>query len=482
MNDRRGRAITALVTVAGCALIASLVWAHMDLLADTFWYIAHGRFVLDGGHFPRIDPFSFSSVKTPFVVHMPGSVLLFAWLDRVLGLRSLLVVATAVESAALVLLWLGRRPKLEARLLLLPLVVFAVVLQEDDLCARGQVFGDLFFVALLLTLDRIAEGARWPLWVAPFIGAAWVNLHSSFLLGALVPVLYAGASLFDERPAEHPGAYRGRLVAFGGLIAIGSLANPYGPALIRNVMALASHPTTFQQKLFRSPDFHSIATMVTFAIAAAAMATRGASTRDRGRRVSDLLVLATFMGFAASGVRYLPHLLYVSIHSLAGSLGDPRFAFVRKRASVADGAEWPRWLAPFAIVSALAMAAESTALFKTPRDPYGNVPIDSANFVRDQHLEGNVLNEYHWGGFLLYAWMGAPKVFVDGRSYLYFNGVMEDSLALESLAPRARELLEVYAFRTAILERGGALAQAVESLPEWRRVHQDRLSVVLVHQ
>lgn len=457
-------------------VILSLVHGNMDLLSDSFWYIATGRAVLDTGHFPPVDPFSYTAMRTPWVVHMPGSVVLFAWLDRHFGLLSILRVCVLVETAALGVLWLSSSRSTAGRVALFPLMAFTVYLQRDDLCARGQVFGDLLFALLLIIAARFRDGrpVRW--WIAPLLGAAWVNLHSSFLLGVLIPVIGAVGQVFDPREKRH--SMIGPWV-FAMLLALGTLVNPYGAALVRDVLTLASHPTTQQQTLFVSPDFWRTDTVVTFALAAVALAgcARSRETKGHGGRV---LLLVALMCAAASGLRYLPLLCYVAI-SVLGPTMDQVLAegIAHLRRSAGDRVHMAtRAASVVAVVAAAVATGVSARALRTPKDPFAQVPIEAARFVQGHRLD-NVVNDYHWGGFLLYVWQGAPKVFIDGRSHLYYNGVFQDALDLAAVKPGYGEKLELYEARTALLEAGSPLALVLEHRDGWTRVFEDRLSVVL---
>lgn len=451
---------------AAVALLGAYVFANMDLLSDSFWYVATGRSVLDGHGLPAVDPFSFSAVRSPWVVHMPGSVVLFAWLERHAGLASLILLATLVETFALATLWLGAARTFAGRVATLPLVIFAVYLQRDDLCARGQVFGDLAFVVTLLLVERLRKGGRVPFFVAPLLGALWVNFHSSFPLGVLVPAIAAAGLLFEPREER---ARITPLIVFGITLGLGTLLNPYGPTLIRDVLALAAHPTTLRHQLFAPPDFARADTLITFGLATAALAI----SKREGEALlapSNVLIVAFFVTAAASGVRYLPDLLYVSLFALAP-------AFDSYATELAERA--PRWW-DRAILGASALCL-ALGLFEVrePRDVFANVPIAAAQFVKLHAPQGNVLNDYHSGGFLLYVWEGQPKVFIDGRSYLYFNGVFEDAETLARAGTGYEALLDVYDAKLALLERGSPLATALVERQGWKAVFADRLAVVL---
>ena len=465
MRSSTGRPRELVLLGAGLVLLGAYVFQNMDLLADSFWYVATGRFVLDGKGFPAVDPFAFSAVKSRWIVHMPASVVLFAWLDRHAGLSSLIVVSALVETCALGTLWLRAARSFAGRVAVFPLVLFAVYLQRDDLCARGQVFGDLAFVATLVLVRRLRKGQAVSFVVAPILGALWVNFHSSFALGVIVPAIAAVSLLFEPRNERGPLP---SLLIFGATLGLGTLLNPYGWGLVRDVFALATHPTTLRQQLFMPPDFGRVDTLVAFGLGACAL-----GARREGKVVlapADMLLVVLLATAAASGVRYLPYVVYVSIFSLAPAFDSYATEIVKRYQRRSDLAIFP--------AAALALAATLFAL-RGPKDPFAHVPIAAANFVKAHPPDGNVLNDYHSGGFLLYVWEGHPKVFIDGRSYLYFNGVFEDAETLARVAPGYEALLDAYDAKTAVLEKGSPLAVALVERQRWKPIFEDRLAVVL---
>lgn len=46
-------------------------------------------------------------------------------------------------------------------------------------------------------------------------------------------------------------------------------------------------------------------------------------------------------------------------------------------------------------------------------------PYQAAQFIKTEHMQGNMFNEYEYGSYLLYALYPEQKVFVDGRSEVY---------------------------------------------------------------
>ncbi len=53
-------------------------------------------------------------------------------------------------------------------------------------------------------------------------------------------------------------------------------------------------------------------------------------------------------------------------------------------------------------------------------------PVSASQFILDQHLAGNMFNEYNYGGYLLYRLYPYQKVFIDGRTDVYIDNIIPD--------------------------------------------------------
>lgn len=64
-------------------------------------------------------------------------------------------------------------------------------------------------------------------------------------------------------------------------------------------------------------------------------------------------------------------------------------------------------------------------------------PVQATQFIKTQHLKGNMFNEYGYGGYLLYNLYPEQKVFIDGRTDIYLCCEMRDTLeiALKKFQP-----------------------------------------------
>src|ERR1019366_4851656 len=105
-------------------------------------------------------------------------------------------------------------------------------------------------------------------------------------------------------------------------------------------------------------------------------------------------------------------------------------------------------------------------------------PVQAVKYLRQAHLTGPMLNEYQFGGYLIWN-LPETKVFIDGRTDLFdWTGVLKDYLRWASLQEDPKVLLDRYGIRVCLLYRGSAIARVLPYIPDWKKVYSDDLAVV----
>ena len=432
--------------------------------------VATGRWMLGHRAMPTHDPFCFATVQQAWTVVSVGSQVLFAAVADRFGLRALMVMATIIESFAASWLWLATSRRGALRLLLLPFALFFVQLDAEDLSARGQIFGDVGVIWLLLTMQHLRQG-RSIAWFVPLgVGAVWVNLHPSYLLAGFVPLLFAGALLLEGAKERGPVA---PFIKFAVLLLIGSLANPYGYKYWFHTFRNAIDPVASTFDLFQSPDLQSPVGLIAPALAVALIVARSLLAPPAGRR-ADTAILLVFLGAACSARRYTTQLLALQAIILGAMLKSHGARAVRCRVGS---------LALNTGCSGALLVASWFGLHEH-KDPLQHVPSKAAQAVISWALPQNIMNPFHWGGYLAYAWNGNPKYFIDGRDIvgLVANGILDDSGRLRSGSQDWPRILDVYEIKTVLWESGAPLDFYLAHSPAWQLVHRDALAVVFTRR
>jgi hypothetical protein len=99
-------------------------------------------------------------------------------------------------------------------------------------------------------------------------------------------------------------------------------------------------------------------------------------------------------------------------------------------------------------------------------------------FLKSHRLEGRMLNEYLWGGYL--EWHDRDvKVFVDSRVDLYeYSGVFQDYLDLLELR-KPQAILDKYRIRYVFFPPDLPLTYVLKHDAGWKVLAEDRVSVLL---
>jgi hypothetical protein len=149
---------------------------------------------------------------------------------------------------------------------------------------------------------------------------------------------------------------------------------------------------------------------------------------------------------------------------------DRIFAMLTPRAGVAAVV----LAAVLAAVLPLAYHRASTLAF-----PETIAPKAAVNAVVKARIGGPVLNQYEWGGYLIYRGI-AP--FIDGRADMYGGAFFEKYVAaVEAKTPEAlHKVLETHQVAWTLLTPDSPAVTLLDRTPGWRRFHADDTAVVHV--
>jgi hypothetical protein len=94
------------------------------------------------------------------------------------------------------------------------------------------------------------------------------------------------------------------------------------------------------------------------------------------------------------------------------------------------------------------------------------------------HLSGRMLNDYAYGGYLIWAVPTQP-VFVDGRADVFeATGVLNEFGKWATLESDPETLLNKYQIDFCLLARQSPMVHVLPLLHNWKLVYSDDLSVI----
>ncbi len=447
---------------------------------DLWWHLRTGQWIVETGHVPHSDPFSFTRAGQAWVSHEWLSEVLFYELWKRVGAAALIVFSSIVTTAGFMLLYLrcpGKKHWAAAA------TAIGALAAAPSWGVRPQMFTFTMASLLLWLVEAGEQRPKLLFWMPPLF-LLWLNLHAGFALGPALLLAY-GIGLITEAAVGSIAWKEVRpMVVRVMLLVTACLAlvplNPSGAQLYRYPFDTlrSSGMRSFIVEWF-SPNFHS-SLYQPFLLAWLLLLTALASSRSRPKgRVIVPLLLVSFA--ALDAVRHIPIFVLVAIPVIAAALPAASSAVLisEKRGSLARfrpifNAAVLFLLAAFAITKWTALSHSQTAreaeLF----------PDKAIAFLQSTNEPGRLFAYYDWGGYAIWNLYPEYRVFVDGRADLYGNDILHQFKTALQIRTGWREVLDGWKVGTVLIPPSCALAQALLLDGNWTTVFRDPTAIVLV--
>jgi len=475
MNEQIMRAETrslpwreAMPWLTGTGVYALLIFLGPQLLndPDSYWHLVVGRWIVEHGAVPHVDPFSYTMLGAHWIA--------FEWLSEVAyatafgisgwsGVVALAAVAIALAFGLLTHLLLREL----AAVHVLVLTMAALVLASPHMLARPHVLALPVMVAWTGALVRSMDYSLHPPYVALPLLILWANLHGSVGLGVALIGPAALEVLWQAKRSEW------RLVGmkwllFAACAMVAASITPYGPRTLLmplTTFGIGEALTTIVE--WRPQDFSKLGGFELVLLLAMFALSRGIALPPM-----RVLVTLGLMHLALSQSRHADILAMLAPLFLARPIAE-HFKYRNELNA-------PVLHAPNrgVVAGIIAVAALTTGIALTrdvAPDPR-NTP-QAAIVAADLPKAGPVLNEYAFGGYLIYAGI-AP--FIDGRGELYGAKLMTRhyrAMLLHDL-PDFLKLLDEYRIGATLLSPSTPAVALLDRLPGWERVYADHIAVV----
>jgi hypothetical protein len=292
----------------------------------------------------------------------------------------------------------------------------------------------------------------------------WANLHGSgvLALGLIGPVVLE--ALLREARSVWPRVIL-RWLPFTVLAVAASCLTPHGPEpLLMPLTTLAAGPALAWISEWRPQDFSHIGGFELLLLAGIFALSRGVTLP-----VVRVLVVIGLLHFALAQIRNADLLGMLAPLYLAAPLGR---TFGAPTGIDAAGPSRGLNLAALGVLVAISGAALARDI-----RPAAAITPQAAIAQADLTGTGRVLNDYAFGGYLIFA--GIPT-FIDGRSELYggpFIDRYNRAIALIDLGDFLK-LLDDYNINATLLAPQTPAVAMLDRLPQWQRVYGDDVAVV----
>jgi hypothetical protein len=454
---------------------------------DLWWHLRTGQWIVESGHIPHSDPFSFTRAGHAWISHEWLSEIIFFELYKRAGAPALIVFSAIITTFGFMFLYLRCLPGGQKRHWAAAATALAALASAPSFGARPQMFTFTLASLLLFLVERGESRPKLLPWIPPLF-LLWLNLHGGFALGPAVLVAYGAGVLLESATGDTPWP-EARPILLRILFVLLACAvlvplNPSGIHLYRYPLdTLRSPGMRSLIAEWRSPDFHASLyrpLLLLWLLLLIALAT--ARSHLKGRVIVPLLLIA----FAAlDAARHIPIFVLMAVPVLAAAAPvSPLSASPRRPA-------W-RFQAHFGMFVVVLMAAFALAKWTTlARHQNARVaqifPQGAVQFLRTNSLPINAPSQhrnlfvyYDWGGYAIFNLYPNYRVFVDGRADLYGDDLMRESIGtLIDLRSGWQDILGRWQVETVLIPSSCALAQALLLDSHWHAAFSDSDAIIL---
>jgi hypothetical protein len=457
---------------------------------DLWWHLRTGQWIVDTGHVPHSDPFSFTRAGHAWVAHEWLSEVVFYELWKHGGAAALIVLSAMVTTAGFMLLYFrcpGERHWAAAA------TALGAWVAAPSWGVRPQMFTFTLASLLLWLLDRGEGHPRLLFWIPPLF-LLWLNLHGGFALGPALLIAYGVGVILETAfgntpwPEARPILLRVLLLLLACLLLVPF--NPSGAQLYRYPFdTLRSSGMRSFIGEWRSPDFHQALyrpLLLLWLLLLAALA----SSRSRPKiRVLAPLILA---GLAAlDAARHVSIFVLLAIPVIAAALSVGRFPVARSFATLVSNSgrhgapSFSRWRPAFNVSVIFLVAAfaltEWVSLARHQKAKEAELfPERAVAFLQAGDYPRELFVYYDWGGYAIWKLYPEYRVFVDGRADLYGDDLLGQGMnTVLDLKTGWRDVLDRWKIEALFVPPWCAVAQALLLDPGWKTGFHDSKAIIL---
>jgi hypothetical protein len=302
--------------------------------------------------------------------------------------------------------------------------------------------------------------------------------------------VYAGVATGQDLLRGNGLSRGARLACVLVLAALATLINPFGVEVWKTIWGQMTNPITrhiigdwlpLEQVLRMHAQAWGVAVtsyllpLMMMAFTAAAIAYAPDSRDLPILAISVLLFVASFFVIRNLALAVIAMVEPLALH---GSLAIAAFANrhgIEKRSGQRTSSRRGQLITA---TVAIAMAVETGLLSRHMRCTF-EMPVGAVSFMQAHELQGNIMNNFEWGGFLEWHMGPQSRVFVDTRYDLaYPRGVIQDYITLTLGGQGSERVLSSYPHEFILLATIDGASRFLSERPEWVQIYRDRQSAL----
>jgi hypothetical protein len=489
---------TLVILILFLALFAMAPGISVD--TDTWWHLATGKYILENRSIPSTDIFSHTRANQPWMGANVGwimQIILYVTYS-VLNFGGLNILTAGMITLAFIFIYRSMPGGVFLR-------AFIIVLSASTAGVYWAARPYLMSFVLSAITIWVLEDFRWErkdrLWLLPPIMMVWANSHGGWAYGPLLWGLYGlgdGITWLNQARLEGtliPQFSKkwlligikgrvGRMLLIGFLMAVAICINPAGPKMLLypfqtvSIGVLQDFIVEWQSPNFHTPQMQPFAWILLLTVGIVGASNRRINHTDfilfSGLAYMSLLAGRNIAIFALAAAPILSRYA----EPLAQNLGNAaRFYGLSDRQPTRFQSILNIFLLLLTILTVFIKTAASFPPEITQESIQAQAPVGAVAYLKTENRPGNIFNAYNWGGYLIWHLPEYP-VFVDGRTDLYADQILEQWFDIALARPGWQEKLDGWQISLVLLHPDLPIVLELAHTEEWKLLYQDEISVL----
>jgi len=474
--------VMALLFALG-AIVEALQMSSLSSLsnADMWWHLSTGRWIIQHHQLPQTGIFS-QLPGVPWIASSWAYDLFLALAYRILQTRAIpaLLMGFRLVLAVVVFLLAGGMRGRFWLAVVLSAVAQYVLGGFQPTPAYCSII--LFGVELLLLNESRRAGSIKTLYWLPFLFLAWANLHTQFVYGVVLLLLFLSSTLLSQDGRQEAPERKGRspvcpkwVGLITGLSLVATLVTPYFYQPYKVFLTGVTSAANAYLPDYKAMSFHQPQHYVLLLLTMAAFFALGIN-RSRDLFQITLLAGCALLSFYAQRDIWLVALASIAVMGEANGRDETGTESEQGLSSNHQ----PLLAASLAVLTLVFVvafrvpASREMLMAKVAR----NYPVAASAFIRDRHLPQPLFNAYEWGGFLT-CYLPEYPVAIDSRTDLYGDrDLIQYSKVMNADLPYT-EYPALTGARTILLPRHSLMGEALSTVPAFHVAYSDDVATVL---
>lgn len=483
--------ITRILPSLSDVLFVSLLFAvyllggrMLNIDSDLGRHLAIGDFILDTGSIPTKDILSHTREGNHRPPYEWFSQVLLAGTHRIGGLAGVIFLTGLIISATFTILYGEAVKRTGLPILSAFLIILIAGASSLHWLPRPHIFTFIFLTAWIILLETHHNSPKKLIPYASGMMILWANIHAGFIFGLLTWLAYFAGSIWEWLKKRQEGVGKVKVFLITGIFAlIASVITPDGwgnwIALLGNNSRYILENTTETM----SPNFHNAGMfpfLILLAFSISLPSLTNASIRpalvflNAGMAMAALLVARNIPLFAISSAFMLSSCIK-EIFVKESLLMKIELRTLQLQSQLQGGF----WKMTAVILFGAIIILNHGNLTSRYQFAPSIFPVEAVKWLNDNPQQGNMFNEFNWGGYLEYAMKPRQPVFIDSQTDFYGESLTREYQAVILLSGDWEQVFEEYEVDWAIIKTNSILATHLIREKNWEILYGDDTAVII---